>query len=184
MFSLEALLSWRRDVRRFRTDPVEPERLDRLLDLADYAPSVGNSQPWRVVSVESPERRAAVIAHFHEQNEKAALRYQNAQADLYRGLKLAGLQQAPVHLAVYCDEATAQGHQLGAQTMPETRAYSVVCYIHTLWLAARADGLGLGWVSILEPDAVSTILQTPFHGRVLGEVGGGWPRGGHREPGR
>lgn len=153
-----------------------------MLDLADYAPSVGNSQPWRVVSVESPERRAAVIAHFHEQNEKAALRYQNAQADLYRGLKLAGLQEAPVHLAVYCDEATAQGHQLGAQTMPETRAYSVVCYIHTLWLAARADGLGLGWVSILEPDAVSTILQTPEEWRLIGYLCVGWPEEEHLDP--
>ncbi len=156
--------------------------LDRILDLAELAPSVGNSQPWRVISVESQARRSAVIAHFNDQNATAANAYDGERGALYRRLKLAGLEQAPVHLAVFCDDLTRQGERLGAATMPETRAYSVACYIHTLWLAARAEGLGLGWISILDPLEIAELLEAPSGWRLIGYLCLGWPEEDHLVP--
>ena len=149
---LEELYRWRRDVRRFRRDPLEPALLDRLLALAALAPSVGNSQPWRFVKVDDPARRAAVRANFEAANRAALAAYEGERAALYARLKLAGLDAAPAHLAVFGDEATSHGCGLGRATMPETLAYSVVGAVHGLWLAARAHGVGIGWVSILDPD--------------------------------
>ena len=147
--SLADLLAWRRDVRRFLADPVDPAVIDELLDLACLAPSVGNSQPWRFVSVESPERRTEIRANFEDCNAKALGGYAGEKAAIYAGLKLSGLAEAPVQLAVFADEATEAGAGLGRQTMPETLRYSAVLAVHTLWLAARAQGLGVGWVSPL-----------------------------------
>jgi 5,6-dimethylbenzimidazole synthase len=179
---LAALVRWRRDVRRFRTDPVDPALVDRLLDLAAHAPSVGNSQPWRFVLVESPTRRTAVIASFAHANAVAATSYAGAEQALYVSLKLAGLNEAPVHLAVFCDEATTDGAGLGRQTMPEMLRYSVAGAIQVLWLAARAEGLGLGWVSILEPDAVTAALDVPAGWSLVGYLCLGWPVEEHDDP--
>ncbi len=148
---LEALLVWRRDVRRFRRDPLPPGMLERLLGLAELAPSVGLSQPWRFVRVASAERRALVRANFESANAEALADYSGSRAALYARLKLSGLDDAPEQLAVFCESAPEQGHGLGRRTMPETLQYSTVCAVHTLWLAARALGIGVGWVSILEP---------------------------------
>ena len=155
------LFRWRRDVRHFRPDPVPPGVLDQLLDVACLAPSVGLSQPWRFVMVDDAARRTAVRASFECCNT-AALAGQGAdRAGLYARLKLAGLAEAPCHLAVFAEPDPVQGHGLGRQTMPQTTAYSAVMAVHTLWLAARAAGLGLGWVSILDPAAVAAILDVP-----------------------
>ena len=150
--SLRDLVLWRRDVRRFRRDPVDPALIHALLELASHAPSVGHCQPWRFVLVESTERRAAVRASFVRANAKALESYDGEQRARYASLKLEGLDAAPVHLAVFADEATEAGSGLGRQTMPQTLRYSVVGAVQTLWLAARAEGLGLGWISILEPE--------------------------------
>lgn len=158
---LEQLFRWRRDVRHFRPDPIDPERLEALLAQACLAPSVGFSQPWRFVSVDDPARRAGVRANFLACNEAALADYEGMQARLYASLKLAGIDEAPVHLAVFADATTAAGHGLGRKTMPETLAYSAVMAIHTLWLAARAEGIGLGWVSILDPAAIAATLEVP-----------------------
>jgi 5,6-dimethylbenzimidazole synthase len=100
----------------------------------------------------------------------------------YAQLKLEGLSQAPVHLVVCADEATAQGHGLGRQTMPETIRYSVVAAIQTLWLAARAEGLGLGWVSILDPQEVRSILDLPPNWSFIAYLCLGWPEEEHDDP--
>jgi 5,6-dimethylbenzimidazole synthase len=134
------LVRWRRDVRRFRTDPIDERLIDQLLALASRAPSVGLSQPWRFVLVETPARRAAIRENFARANDAALNGYAGERQARYARLKLEGLSQAPVHLAVCADEATGQGHGLGRQTMPETIRYSVVAAIQTLWLAARAEG--------------------------------------------
>src|SRR4051812_30477270 len=110
---LAELLAWRRDVRHFRTDPVPEAVVDRLMDLACLAPSVGNSQPWRFVDVAAPERRAAIIANYQAANSDALGGYRGERAALYASLKLSGLQQAPVHIAVFSDETTGQGLGLG-----------------------------------------------------------------------
>lgn len=156
---LDRLFAWRRDVRRFRPEAVDPARLDRLLASAWLAPSVGLSEPWRFVTVDDPARRKAVRAIFAECNRAALAAQPEERAASYARLKLAGLDEAPHQMAVFVEPAPAQGGGLGRGTMPETVAYSAVMAIHTLWLAARADGLGLGWVSILDPDAVVAALH-------------------------
>ena len=176
------LVRWRRDVRRFRPDPVPAELIERLLALAAHAPSVGFSQPWRFVLVESPERRAAISANFESANRAALDGYDGERRASYARLKLAGLSQAPVHLAVCADEATDVGHGLGRQTMPETLRYSVVTAVQTLWLAARAEGLGVGWVSILDPHAVCKTLDLPADWSLVAYLCVGWPEEEHDDP--
>lgn len=165
---LRDLFRWRRDVRHFRPDPVPEAVLDRLLEIACLAPSVGLSQPWRFVTVDDPARRAAVRANFLACNEAALAAQPTERAALYARLKLAGLDEAPCHLAVFAETAPSQGHGLGRLTMPETTAYSAVMAVHTLWLAARAEGLGLGWVSILDPATVAAALDVPADWRFIG----------------
>jgi 5,6-dimethylbenzimidazole synthase len=155
------LFRWRRDVRRFRGEPVPSSVLDELLEAACLAPSVGLSEPWRFVSVDDPARRSAVRANFAKCNSQALAGQDRGRAAQYARLKLAGLDEAPCHFAVFADPDPAQGHGLGRRTMPETAAYSAVVAVHTLWLAARARGLGLGWVSILDPAVVTGALDVP-----------------------
>ncbi len=154
---LAALFAWRRDVRRFRRDPLPAAALDRLLALADLAPSVGNAQPWRFMVLDGA-RKATLAEHVDAASEAAAQRYDAKRAAAYRSLKLHGLREAPAAGAVFCDEAPRAGHGLGIATMPEMLRYSCVMAIHTIWLAARAEGIGLGWVSILDPGAVARML--------------------------
>jgi 5,6-dimethylbenzimidazole synthase len=174
--TLRDLIVWRRDVRRFRRDAVPPGMIERLLQLASLAPSVGLSQPWRFVLVEDAARRSAVREDFRRCNEAALATYANERARRYATLKLAGLDEAPVHLAVFADRATAQGHGLGRRTMPEMTEYSAVMAIHTLWLVARAEGLGLGWVSILDPAEVARILEVPPEWIFVGYFCLGYPQ--------
>jgi len=143
---LRRILDWRRDVRHFRTDPVPEEMLDRLRDAMASAPSVGNSRPWRVIRVENPDLRAAIRANFERTNGAAAGEYADDERAAYLNLKLAGLDAAPVQLAVFTDMSPAAGRGLGRPTMPETLLQSTAMAVHTLWLAARAENLGLGMV--------------------------------------
>jgi 5,6-dimethylbenzimidazole synthase len=176
------LIAWRRDVRRFRREPLASGTLERLIEYACLAPSVGLSQPWRFVIVEDADRRAAIRACFEACNADA-LRAQNAErAARYARLKLAGLDEAPEHVGVFADRGTAQGHGLGRLTMPETIDYSVVMAIHTLWLAARAEGIGVGWISILDPVRVADILETPMTWTLIGYLCIGYPAEDHAVP--
>jgi 5,6-dimethylbenzimidazole synthase len=179
---LQDLMRWRRDVRHFRTDPVEAAVLDRCLAAFCLAPSVGLSEPWRLLHIDSAAARQAVIANFHDANAAALAGYSGDKARLYAGLKLSGMQQAPVHLAVFCAEDTDKGAGLGAATMPQTRAYSVVGAITLLWLAARAEGLGLGWVSILDPDRLARDLDVPPGWFLIGYLCLGWPETAETTP--
>lgn len=155
------LLRWRRDVRHFRADPLSPELVGSFIDAACLAPSVGYSQPWRFVEVQSPACRGAVRANFERCNAEALADYEGSRARKYATLKLAGLNDAPVHLAVFTDAGTNVGHGLGRRTMPATLQYSTVMAIQNFWLAARAAGVGVGWVSILDPDAICADLDVP-----------------------
>lgn len=169
------LFRWRRDVRRFRTDPVEEGLLEECLQAFSYAPSVGLSEPWRILRVQSPEARGAALRNFETANADALAGYSGHDAEVYAGLKLSGMQNAPVQLAVFCNEKTTKGKGLGAATMPEMRRYSVVAAIMQFWLAARAHGLGLGWVSILDPDVLRTDLKCPDNWALVGYLCVGWP---------
>jgi len=170
------LLRWRRDVRRFKRDPLPDGTLDRLLGLACLAPSVGLSEPWRFVLVEDEGRRAAIRANFETCNKQALEMQEPDRAALYARLKLSGLDEAPMQIAVLADRDTNQGSGLGRLTMPETIDYSVVMAIHTLWLAARVEGLGLGWVSILDPARMAEILDVPKDWIFIGHLCVGYPQ--------
>jgi 5,6-dimethylbenzimidazole synthase len=172
---LVELFRWRRDVRHFRRDPVPRAVLQELLDVAGLAPSVGLSQPWRFVAVDDPARRAAIRHVFAGCNADALARQTVDRAALYARLKLAGLDEAPCHLAVFAEPEPAQGSGLGRMTMPETTAYSAVLAIHTMWLAARTMGLGLGWVSILDPVRVTAALDVPAEWQFIGYLCLGYP---------
>lgn len=165
---LATLLAWRRDVRHFRADPVSEDVVADLLATAQLAPSVGNSQPWRFVRVRSAPLRADLARHADVESARAGAALPDAERRAaYARLKLHGIDTAPEVIAVFCDEGTAAGSGLGAATMPQTRAWSVVMAIHTLWLAARARGLGLGWVSIVEPAYVTALLDVPAPWRFI-----------------
>ena len=172
---LRDLLTWRRDVRRFRRDALPRGTLERLIDLACLAPSVGLSQPWRFVIVDTPACRAAIRANFETCNAKALAAQSGQRAAGYARLKLAGLDDAPGHLAVFADPATTHGHGLGRHTMPEMIEYSAVTAVHTIWLAARAEGIGMGWVSILDPAAVAATLDIPATWTFIGYLCLGFP---------
>jgi len=179
---LRDLMVWRRDVRRFRTDPLPAGTLERLIATACLAPSVGLSQPWRFVIVDSPDRRRAVRDDFAAHNAAALASYAGEQAARYAALKLSGLAEAPAQLAVFADRATESGRGLGRRTMPETAEYSVVAAITAMWLAARAEGIGMGWVSILDPVRITAILDVPESWRLVGYFCLGFPEAEHAEP--
>ncbi|UAB88022.1 5,6-dimethylbenzimidazole synthase [Ruegeria sp. SCSIO 43209] len=171
----DLLMRLRRDVRRFRTDAIDEAVLTRCLDAFRLAPSVGLSEPWRVIRIESQAARDAALKNFQAANERALSGYSGEKAQLYSQLKLSGMKEAPVQLAVFCDDATDKGQGLGAGTMPEMRRYSVVSAITLFWLALRAEGLGLGWVSILDPDQMVRDLDVPEDWRLIGYFCLGWP---------
>jgi 5,6-dimethylbenzimidazole synthase len=173
---LRELLTWRRDVRRFRRDALPPGAIERLLEFAALAPSVGLSQPWRFVLVDDAARREAVRAEFARCNAAALAAQAPERARLYARLKLAGLDDAPCQVAVFADRATRQGGGLGRDTMAETIEYSAVMAIHTLWLAARAEGIGMGWVSILDPARIAAIADVPEGWRLVAYLCLGYPQ--------
>lgn len=172
---LQALLRWRRDVRRFRREPLPAGAVERLIALACLAPSVGLSQPWRFILVDDPMRRALIRRNFAAANAAALAAQTPERSGRYARLKLAGLDEAPCQLAVFADRATEQGHGLGRHTMPETAEYSAVAAVHTLWLAARAEGIGMGWVSILDPASLAAALDIPAEWTPIGYFCLGFP---------
>jgi len=179
---LRDLLIWRRDVRRFRSDPLPAGTVERLIELACLAPSVGLSQPWRFAIVNDPGRRRAVLENFRAANSEALQSYGDDLAARYTKLKLAGLEEAPCQLAIFSDPATETGHGLGRRTMPEMVDYSVVAAIVTMWLAARAEGIGMGWISILTPAGINALLGVPETWRLIGYFCLGYPHSDDATP--
>ncbi|MCW1384544.1 MULTISPECIES: 5,6-dimethylbenzimidazole synthase [unclassified Novosphingobium] len=181
--AFETLLHWRRDVRHFASQPVTEQDMAELLALATLAPSVGNAQPWRFVRVRTPALREALAVHVDDQNALAARGYADqARHDAYRALKLHGLREAPEIVALFCDEQAQAGHRLGIATMPEMLRYSCVAAIQTLWLAARIRGIGLGWVSILDPQVVSAMLDVPPRWSLIALLCIGYPEQSSETP--
>jgi 5,6-dimethylbenzimidazole synthase len=154
----------RRDVRRgFLPEPISDDLLGRLLEAAHNAPSVGLMQPWRFIVVRNFSVRQTIHKIFLDANQQAIAGYEGEQQQRYSELRLEGILEAPQNLCIVCDSSSKQGHQLGRRTMPQTALYSVVCAVQNLWLAARAEGIGVGWVSILEPNRLCRALEIPEH---------------------
>ena len=152
----------RRDVRgQFLPDPVPEDVLGRVLDAAHHAPSVGFMQPWDFVVIRDLAVRQQVYRNFECANKRAAEGYQGEQRKLYDGLKLAGILDAPVNLCVTCDHERPKGGGLGRQTDASVALYSTVCAVQNLWLAARAESLGVGWVSIVDLEQLKATLGIP-----------------------
>jgi 5,6-dimethylbenzimidazole synthase len=161
--AIHRLIASRRDVRRFRPDPVADDVLVRLLTAAHHAPSVGLMQPWNFILVRDALLRRRIKTVFLEENERAARAYSGERAALYDSLKLEGIQEAPLNICVTCDRTRAGPDVLGRHTIIDTDLYSTCCAVQNLWLAARAEGVGVGWVSIIRNDAVRAILAIPEH---------------------
>ena len=180
--TLQDILTWRRDVRHFKSEPVPEGMLERLREAIQLAPSVGNARPWRIVRVKSSTLRQSIRDNFEQANEKAARLYQNEQKAEYSKLKLAGLDKAPEQFAVFTEIDPNEGHGLGRQTLPETLRQSTAMAIHTLWLAARAENLGLGMVSILDPVGIKDILDVPENWEFSAYLCLGWPENSDDTP--
>ena len=179
---LSQLMRWRRDVRRFRSDPVDEALLMQCLDTFRLAPSVGLSEPWRIVRVISPELRQKSIENYQTANATALEGYDGEKAAMYSGLKLSGMSEAPEHIAIFCDDSTSKGSGHGATTMPEMRRYSVVGAINLMWLHARAHGLGMGWVSILDAPKLCADLDIPQDWSLIAYLCIGWPEANSTTP--
>ncbi|MGX1306904.1 5,6-dimethylbenzimidazole synthase [Amorphus suaedae] len=152
----------RRDVRdEFRADPVPDDVLRRILEAAHAAPSVGLSQPWTFLLVRDPEVRAEIHAAFLAANAEAAAMFVGERAERYRALKLEGIRKAPLNICVTCDRRRGGPVVLGRTHQTDTDLYSTVCAVQNLWLAARAEGVGVGWVSIFREADVRAILGIP-----------------------
>ncbi|MFZ5478170.1 MAG: nicotinate-nucleotide--dimethylbenzimidazole phosphoribosyltransferase [Myxococcota bacterium] len=164
----------RRDTRAYLPDPVPPEVLARVLDAAHHAPSVGFMQPWNFLLVEDAALRRRVYDHVRATSAEAGRTYTDDRAAAYAALKLQGILDAPLNLLVTCDPERG-GNVLGRHTMRETDAYSTCLAVQNLWLAARAEGLGVGWVSILRPEALRGMFGIPERVLVIAYLTLGWP---------
>lgn len=154
----------RRDVRaQFLPDPIPKDVLTRLLEAAHHAPSVGFMQPWDFIVIESRDVRETVLTLFEQENLKAAERFEGERKEHYRSLKLQGIMESPLNLCITCDRSRGGPHVLGRNSIVETDLFSTCLAVQNLWLAARAEGIGVGWVSILDQDLLSKALNLPEH---------------------
>ncbi len=179
---LYRIIESRRDVRAFRPDPVPEDVLRRILGAAHHAPSVGFMQPWNFIVVRDPATKAAVKVSFLEENARATAHYAGKRGELYRSLKLEGLEEAPLNVCVTCDHTRGGPHVLGRNTIVDTDVYSTCCAVENLWLAARAEGVGVGWVSILTETALRRILGIPEHVIPVAYLCVGFPEVFYDEP--
>jgi 5,6-dimethylbenzimidazole synthase len=154
----------RRDIRRqFESAPIPQDVLTRILSAAHHAGSVGFMQPWDFILVEDKETRQRVRDSFLLERDRSAQFYEGERKELYLSLKLEGILESALNLCITCDRTRGGPHVLGRSTILETDLYSTCCAVQNLWLASRAEGIGVGWVSILDPRQLSIILRLPDH---------------------
>jgi 5,6-dimethylbenzimidazole synthase len=165
----------RRDVRRFLSTPIPDEAIGRILLAAHHAPSVGYMQPWNFIVIRNPRTKHAVKDAFLAARARESRQFIAARSELYLGLKLEGIEEAPLNICVTCDPTRHGPAVLGRSLNPRTDIYSTCCAIQNLWLAARAEGLGVGWVSILSEPHLKEILRIPHHIAVVGYLCVGYP---------
>ena len=154
----------RRDVRsHFTSRPIEDEVLSRILNAAHHAPSVGFSQPWNFILIKEPKTKSKIKQSFEEEKKRSSSLIDEPKKSKYLSFKLEGIMESPVNLCVTYDPSKFGPFVIGRSSIPEAGLYSVCCAIQNLWLAARTEGVGLGWVSILSNDVLKEILELPEH---------------------
>lgn len=151
----------RRDVRKFKPDPIPPQALEKILNAAHHAGSVGFMQPWNFIVIDDLEIKERIVKNFSEANEEASRHYSDERKELYSSLKLEGIREAPINICITCDRERSGPHVLGRDSVPDTDIFSTCCAVQNLWLAARAEGLGVGWVSILSMEKLKETLAIP-----------------------
>jgi nicotinate-nucleotide--dimethylbenzimidazole phosphoribosyltransferase len=172
--ALYDVIGARRDIRRFRPDPVTDDVLRRVLEAAHTAPSVGHMQPWRFIVIRSLETRSAMRALAQRERLRQADRF-DSRARQFLDQKIEGVVEAPLGICVCCDHGDPDAEILGRGTIPDTDVYSTACAIENLWLAARAEGLGVGWVSFYRPDELAALLGLPPTATAIAYLCLGWP---------
>lgn len=169
------VLGARRDIRRYRPDPVPSETLERVLQAGHAAPSVGHSQPWRFIVVTKAQTRDRAARMADQQRIRQAAQMEPDAGRRLLDLQLEGIREAPLGVVVACDRRAVAAGVLGRATFPDADVWSCACAIENLWLAARAEGLGLGWVTLFDPDELSDLLGLPDGVVTLGWLCLGWP---------
>jgi nicotinate-nucleotide--dimethylbenzimidazole phosphoribosyltransferase len=172
--AVHRVIAERRDIRRFRPDPVPDDVLTRVLEAAHKAPSVGLMQPWRLITVRDANTRSAVRALAQRERIRQADRFDD-RARHFLDQKVEGVVEAPLGVVVCCDHGDPGAEVLGRGTIPETDVYSTACAIQNLWLAARAEGLGVGWVSFYRPHDLRDLLGIPDRVDPIAYLCVGWP---------
>lgn len=165
----------RRDIRMYRPTPIPDEALYRILQAGHAAGSVGMMQPWNFVLLRSEEKRKTVHEHFVECNNAAASVWKDERSVHYGSLKLQGILDSPLNIIITCDHTRGGTHVLGRHTIPETDVYSTCLAVQNMWLAARAEGIGMGWLSIMQPEVVKEILEIPPHISIIAYMTVGYP---------
>lgn len=166
--ALYDIIAHRRDVRdEFLPDPIEPATLRRVLQAAHAAPSVGLSQPWSFILIRDPARRRRVKDAFRKATAEAAAMFPEGRRADYNALKLEGIEKAPLNICVTCDRERGGPVVLGRTHNKDMDLYSTVCAVQNLWLAARAEGIGVGWVSIFNEADLRPVLGLPDHVAIV-----------------
>ncbi|MFD1562115.1 5,6-dimethylbenzimidazole synthase [Haloarchaeobius amylolyticus] len=171
----------RRDIRRFRDDPIPDEILERLLQAAHHAPSVGFSQPWDLVVISDEETKTEIASIAERAIAAAREGYEEPRRSEFAALKLEGIRESPINICVTCDPTRGAPHVLGRSSMKRTDVYSTCLAVQNLWLAARAEGVGVGWVSVLYPYEVQEVLDIPPHVKPVAYLCLGYPEDGFPE---
>jgi 5,6-dimethylbenzimidazole synthase len=183
--SFYRLIGTRRDIRHFRAHEVPEDVLSRILQAGHAAPSVGHSQPWRFITVRDRSTRQAIHDSFVRVNQLQQELVDEDRAELYRSLKLEGILDAPLNLAVVCERVARQPHSsftLGHSPQPTTDLLSTCLAVQNIWLAARVEGVGVGWVSLVEPDLLRQLLHLPDHVELVAYLCLGYPVEFYRKP--
>ncbi len=165
----------RRDVRHFKSDPLPSEVVKRILLAAHHAGSVGFMQPWNFILITDRNIRQEIKSVFSGLNETAAQNYAGARKELYQSMKLEGILESPLNICITCDRTRNGPHVLGRNSMPDTDIYSTCCAIQNLWLAARSEGVGVGWVSIIDQAKLKNLLNIPSHVLPIAYLCVGYP---------
>ena len=171
----------RRDIRHFRTDPIPDDALARIIQAAHHGPSVGFMQPWDFILIKDAQVRREVKDLFERERQAASCFFDEPRRSHYLSLKLEGIMEAPVNVCVTCD-STRGDEVLGRNAVPEADVYSTCCAIQNLWLAARCEGIGVGWVSILKSRQLRQILGIPAHILPVGYLCLGYPTQFYERP--